>query len=219
MTDPKTLRVLLVDDDPMARSGVASLLRRDPGLEIVGEATDGDEVVAAVRRTHPDVVLMDLRMQRVGGVEAIGLLQREVAPPRVVALTAFNEDHYVIDALDAGAVGFLLKGAAPEDFRRAIRLAVDGESFIDPFATRHLIAQAARPRRGSAAHRRALDSLSERETAIAKMIWEARSNPEIGQALYLAETTVKTHVSHVMAKLDCTSRVQVALLVERAGGL
>lgn len=218
MTPPPT-RVLLVDDDPMARLGVGNILRRDVDLEVVGEVSDGDEVLRACREHRPDVVLMDMRMQRMSGIEAIRRLQSEVMPPKVIALTAFNEDHYVLDALDAGAAGFLLKGALPDDFRRAIRIALAGDQVIDPKATRHLISQARHVRQVDPARAHLLASLSERETAIAKMIWEARSNPEIGQALYLAETTVKTHVSRVMAKLDCTSRVQVALLVERAGGL
>lgn len=214
------IKVLLVDDDPLARLGVANILRRDEGLAVVGEVADGDEVVAAFRRLRPHVVCMDIRMQRMSGIEATRLLMHEIMPPRVIALTAFNQDRYVIDALDAGATGFLLKDSLPDDFRRAIRTAVEGDGFIDPKSTKHVLGQLAR--RGNGVHlqqRRVLATLSDREREIARLIWQARSNPEIAERLYLGETTVKTHVSRVMQKLDCTSRVQVALLVERAGGL
>ncbi|GAB3622682.1 response regulator transcription factor [Mariniluteicoccus endophyticus] len=214
---PHPIRVLVVDDDSMARAGVRAILSHDPDLQVVAEAADGDEVVEACNRHSPDVVLMDIRMQRVGGVDATALLQRRVLPPKVIVLTSYDLDRFVYAALEAGASGFLLKDTSPEDMRRAVHTVMAGEAFLSPRSTRHLVSHFTAGRSsGRDEAVRQLHSLSEREQEIARLVWEGLSNPEIAARLHLGEATVKTHLSRLMTKLDATSRVQVALLVERA---
>lgn len=218
MNASRPIRVLVVDDDPMARAGVRQLLQSDEQIAVVAEASDGDEVVTAVNKHSPDVVMMDIRMERMSGIEAMVALQRRICPPKVIALTAFDLDRYVFDALQAGAVGFLLKDSSPGDLRRAVRTAMTGDSFISPRSTRHLISHfTGRDDRVRQQARATLGTLSEREQQIARLVWSGLSNREIAEQLYLAETTVKTHLSRLMAKIDEDNRVQVALLVERAG--
>lgn len=215
---PSPVRVLLVDDDPMARAGVRAILGSDPQITVVGEAADGDEVVEACNAHAPDVVLMDIRMQRVDGVRATAALQRRVVPPKVVVVTAYDLDRYVFAALEAGAAGFLLKDASPDDLRRAVHTVMAGDAFLSPRSTRHLVAHYAGGVRAHRADARAaLSQLSDREQEIARLVWSGLSNPEIARELFLSEATVKTHLSRLMPKLDATTRVHVALAVERAG--
>ncbi|GAA2181423.1 response regulator transcription factor [Brooklawnia cerclae] len=216
----RPIRVLVVDDDAMVRTGLRAILGHDPGLVVVGEASDGDEVLRAVQVHHPDAVLMDIRMERMHGIQAIARLQREVNPPKVIALTSFDLGRYVYEALDAGASGFLLKDTSPEDLRSAIRVVIQGNAILSPRSTRHVIEQFARSsdheRIAEAA--RSLASLSGREREIAELVHDNFSNAQISRRLGCSEATVKTHLSHIMAKLDATTRVQVAVLVERASG-
>lgn len=201
----------------MARAGIAGIVRADPGLAVIGEVDDGDAVTQQCDRHHPDVVLMDIQMKRVGGIRATAALQRRVAPPRVIALTAFDLDRYVYEMLEAGAAGFLLKDTPPDELKLAIREVYAGENFLSPRSTRHLIAHFKNPNQQLRAEARSrLGLLSDREFEIANLIWEGLSNREISARLYLSEATVKTHVSRLMAKLDAPTRVQVALTVERA---
>ncbi|OYO02694.1 response regulator [Enemella evansiae] len=221
MTTPpaaRPIRVLLVDDDPMARAGVRGILEQDPDITVVAEATDGDEVAVAADRHAPDVVLMDLRMQRVDGVTATAMLRRRVRPPQVVALTSFDLDRYVYAALEAGAAGFLLKDARPEQIRDAVRIVHSGEAVLSPRSTRHLLnhfagADSERQRQA----RTGMTQLSDREREIARLVWEGLSNKQIAHRLHVGEATVKTHLARLSAKLDLESRIQIALLVERAG--
>ncbi len=220
---PRPIRVLTVDDDAMVRTGIRSILSHDPDhrqpeLIAVAEASDGDEVIDAVHEHHPDIVLMDIRMQRMQGIEATSRLQREVNPPKVIALTSFDLDRYVLGMLEAGASGFLLKDAAPSEVRNAIRVVHEGNAVLSPRATTHLIACFAptsdRARMTGAA--RLVEALSEREREVAGLVHQSLSDDQIATRLHCSVSTVKTHLSHVRAKLDVSTRVQVALLMERA---
>ncbi|OYN87810.1 response regulator [Parenemella sanctibonifatiensis] len=212
------VRALIVDDDPMARAGVRAILSTDPGIEVVGEASDGDEVTETCNRLLPDVILMDLRMERVSGVEATAVVQRRIMPPKVIALTAFDLDDYVFQVLEAGAVGFVLKDSSPDELRRAVHTAVAGDAFLSPRSTRRVIQRLiARESRDQRSTRQQLDGLSEREREVAQLVWQGYSNRNIADELFVSETTVKTHLNRLMVKLDVENRVQVALVVERAG--
>lgn len=211
---------MLVDDDPMVRAGVRSILERDPAIVVVAEASDGDEVVAAHHAHHPDIVIMDMSMERVSGNEAIRELARQIAPPRCIAFTSLQPDRYVFDALESGAVGFLLKDIAPADLRAAMHTVMRGDMILSPRATRLLVERHAHdPGQARQAEAVAAASiLSSRERQVAWGVWQGWSNAQIARRLGLTEATVKTHLSHVMTKVDATSRVQVALVVERAQG-
>ncbi|SDB86582.1 DNA-binding response regulator, NarL/FixJ family, contains REC and HTH domains [Raineyella antarctica] len=209
---------MLVDDDAMVRTGVRALLESDPGLVVVAEASDGDEVVSALHAHHPDVVLMDLHMPRLDGIRATERLLREVNPPKVVALTSIDLDRYVYEALAAGASGFLLKDVRPEQLRAAVRTVHQGDAVLSPRSTNHVLRHFAHSTRRDLvdeAHR-LMASLSEKERQVAALVHEGLSNSQIARRLACSEATVKTHLSHVMAKIDAPTRVQVALLVERA---
>jgi DNA-binding NarL/FixJ family response regulator len=210
------IRVMLVDDDPLVRSGLRMLLGGAPTIEVVAEAEDGDEVLAAVDRHHPDVVLMDVRMPRVDGVTAAGLLARQPAPPKVLMLTTFDADDLVLRALRAGAAGFLLKDTPPAEIVRAIELVDAGDSMLSPAVTRRLIdhvAAAGETGTPRADADRLLATLSPRELEVARAVGRGLANAEISAELHLSVATVKAHVSKVMEKLDVDNRVQVALLI------
>ncbi|WP_448059464.1 response regulator [Cellulomonas hominis] len=213
------IRVLLVDDDALVRGALTMILSRSEGIEVVGEASDGDEAVPAVQAHHPDVVLMDLRMGRVQGVEATAALQRLAQPPAVLVLTSFDADADVLAALEAGARGFLLKDSAPQEIAAAVRSVAEGDAVLSPRVARYVVSMVAtnphtQDRRDALAR---LAVLTEREQEIATHVARGLSNADIGRELYLSEGTVKTHVSHAMAKLGIESRVLLALLVQRAG--
>ena len=210
------IRVMLVDDDPLVRSGLRMLLGGAPAIEVVAEAEDGDEVLAAVDRHHPDVVLMDVRMPRLDGVTAAGLLARQPAPPKVLMLTTFDADDLVLRALRAGAAGFLLKDTPPAEIVRAIELVDAGDSMLSPAVTRRLIdhvAAAGETGTPRADADRLLATLSPRELEVARAVGRGLANAEISAELHLSVATVKAHVSKVMEKLDVDNRVQVALLI------
>jgi DNA-binding NarL/FixJ family response regulator len=213
------IRVMLVDDDPLVRSGLRMLLGGATEIEVVAEAEDGDEVLAAVDRHRPDVVLMDIRMPRLDGVSAARLLARQPAPPKVLMLTTFDADDLVLRALRAGAAGFLLKDTPPAEIVRAIELVDAGDSMLSPAVTRRLIdLVAAEGETGTprADADRLLAGLSPRELEVARAVGRGLANAEISAELHLSVATVKAHVSKVMEKLGVDNRVQVALLIRDA---
>jgi DNA-binding NarL/FixJ family response regulator len=213
------VRVLLVDDDPLLRSGLRLMLAPEQGVEVVAEVGDGDEVLAAVDRHRPDVVLMDIRMQRVDGIAATRLLRAQPDPPAVIVLTTFDADEHVVRALEAGATGFLLKDSSPAEIVQAIGHVHAGESMLSPRVARQLVALVAGD--GEAGKRRdasqqRLSDLSPREREVALAIGRGLSNAEIGGELHISVGTVKSHVSQLLAKLGVDNRVQIALLVHEA---
>ena len=212
------VRVLVVDDDPLVRAGLAMVIGGSPDLTVVGEAGDGSEVAAAVDAYAPDVVLMDIRMPTLDGLAATEQLRARPDPPEVIVLTTFDADEHVLRALRAGASGFLLKHTPPAEILRAISRVAAGEPILSPTVTRQLIAHLSDT--GAAARQRhattALDQLSEREREVAIAVGRGKSNAEIAERLYLSVPTIKAHVSAVLDKLHASNRVQVALLVHDA---
>jgi DNA-binding NarL/FixJ family response regulator len=216
---PIKIKVGIVDDDPLVRSALGLMLGGQADIEVVGEATDGQEAITLVRTAAPDVVLMDIRMPRVNGLEATRRVLAETKPPHVIVLTTFGADEYVVDALAAGADGFLLKDTPPPEIVAAIRTVMVGEAILSPRATRTLITRLrAEPTgdRAAAAVRR-LDTLTEREHEVALAVGRGLSNAEIAKELYLSIPTVKAHVSRLFDKLGATNRVQIAITVHDAG--
>lgn len=216
---PVKIKVGIVDDDPLVRSALGLMLGGQADIEVVGEATDGQEALALVRTSAPDVVLMDIRMPRINGLEATRRVLTESRSPRVIVLTTFGADEYVVDALAAGADGFLLKDTPPPEIVAAIRAVASGEPILSPKATRTLITRLrAEPtgERAAAAGRR-LEALTEREHEVALAVGRGLSNAEIAKELYLSIPTVKAHVSRLFDKLGATNRVQIAITVHDAG--
>ncbi|WP_222194892.1 response regulator [Modestobacter italicus] len=220
MTDP--VRVLVVDDDPLVRAALAMVLGGADDLTLVGEAADGAEVPAAVARTSPDVVLMDIRMPRTDGLTATEQLKQQRGAPEVIVLTTFDADDQVLRALRAGASGFLLKDTPPAAIVDAVRRVAAGEPMLSPTVTRRLMAHVATAEPATADSdrrtlaRTRLDLLSEREREVALAIGRGLSNAQIGSELYLSVATVKAHVSRLLVKLELTNRVQIALLTHDA---
>jgi len=212
------IRVLLADDDPLVRTGLKLMLRGADGIEVVGEAADGSQVGPAVREHAPDVVLMDIRMPVMDGLSATRALHRAgSAAPQVIVLTTFDEHALVLEAMRAGAAGYLVKHAAPEDIVEAVRRAARGEPALSPSAARALVEHAAAgPGDRSERARQQLAQLTEREREVAAAVAEGLSNTEIGARLHLSVGTVKTHLSSALTKLDLDNRVQLALLTHDA---
>ena len=211
------IRVLVVDDDWLVRSGLVMILGGPPDIEVVGEAADGQEAIDAARRNRPDVVLMDIRMPRLDGSVHRGL--RAEDPPKVIVLTTFDTDDDIARALGAGASGFLLKHTKPPEIIDAIRKVADGDPMLSPSVTTSLIAQIGAgtgPERLRAAQDR-LARLTEREHDVALAVAEGLSNAEIATRLYLSVATVKAHVHRLFTKLEVNNRVQVAICVHDAG--
>jgi DNA-binding NarL/FixJ family response regulator len=211
-----TVRVVIADDQQLIRAGFARLLDPEPAIEVVGEAADGREAVELCRSTRPDVVLMDVRMPVLDGIAAT----REVAAStgaRVVVLTTYDRDEYVFAALEAGASGFLLKDAPPEELVRAIHVVAAGESLLAPAVTTRLVSElvALRARHRDAA--RQLDRLTVREREVLPLVARGCSNAEIAARLHLGETTVKTHVASILDKLEVRDRVQAVVFAYEAG--
>jgi DNA-binding NarL/FixJ family response regulator len=211
------IRVLLVDDDALVRSGLRMMLSGAANVEVVGEADDGRGVLAAVDLHRPDVVLMDIRMPQVDGIEATRLLRAQPSAPAVIVLTTFDADELVLRALRAGAAGFLLKDTPPAEIVRAIEHVHAGEGSLSPSVARRLIALVGDDdgRREDARVR--LNALSAREREVADGVGRGCSNAEIAAELHMSVATVKAHVSRLLDKLDLENRVQVALLVQDAG--
>jgi DNA-binding NarL/FixJ family response regulator len=215
----RPVRVLIVDDDALVRSGLRMMLAGSDRVEVVGEAGDGNDVLGAVDAHHPDVVLMDLRMPKVDGLTATKLLRQQPQPPQVLVLTTFDADEDVLRALRAGAGGFVLKDTPPAEIVRAIELVASGEGILSPSVTRRLIAHVAADAATEARRDRArlsLDELSDREREVALAIGEGKSNAEIAAELFMSVATVKAHVTRLLAKLAADNRVQIALLVHDA---
>lgn len=216
--DPPTIDVLLADDDPVVRFGLKMMLSGARDLRVVAEASDGAEAVELARRHRPDVVLMDIRMPGTDGLTATETLRSWSPAPQVMILTTFDADAHVLRALRAGAAGFLLKDTPPEELVVAVRHAATGRPVLSPEVTRRLIARVAESDQDTrrAAARRRLDVLGAREREVAVEIGAGRSNAEIAARYFLGLTTIKTHVSAILAKLDLNNRVQIALLVHDA---
>ncbi|MFJ3584235.1 response regulator [Streptomyces sp. NPDC090127] len=217
------IRVIIVDDQAMVRAGFAALLSAQADIDVVGEAPDGRQGVEVARSTHPDVVLMDVRMPEMDGLAAareildppVGVVHR----PKVLMLTTFDVDDYVYEALRAGASGFLLKDAPPADLIAAVRVVAAGEALLAPSVTRRLIADFAATRPAPRADRAALrlNGLTPRETEVLELIARGLSNQEIAERLVLAEQTVKTHIGRVLAKLDLRDRAQAVIFAYESG--
>jgi DNA-binding NarL/FixJ family response regulator len=214
------IRVLLADDQPLLRTGFRMILEAEADIAVVGESGDGEAAVADARALQPDVVLMDIRMPRMDGVEAtreITGTARE-APPRVLVLTTFDLDEYVVEALRAGASGFLLKDVPADDLVEAIRTVAGGDAVVAPSITRRLLDLfAARLPASSSSTPAALQVLTEREREVLKLVARGLSNGEIAAELVVSETTVKTHVGNVLTKLGVRDRVQAAVYAYESG--
>ena len=215
MTDP--IRIVLADDERLVRAGLAAILGSEPGFEVVGEAADGLEALDAVQWRRPDIVLMDVRMPRMDGLEATRrLVGIGEGAPRVVILTTFALAEYVFEALRAGASGFLLKNAPPEDLIDGIRLVMDGGGLLAPEVTGRVMASfAVRPSHQLDAHR--LDRLTEREREILGLVGRGMTNAEIADRLVIGEATVKTHVSSILGKLEVRDRVGAVIVAYETG--
>ncbi len=215
-----TIRVLLADDQELVRAGFRMILPDEAGIEVVGEAANGREVLEATARLRPDVIVMDIRMPVMDGVEATHRLAADdpTSTTRVLVLTTFDADEHVVEALRAGASGFLLKDVAPVDFVNAIRVVASGEALLAPSVTRRLIGRFARlPVPADELHADALRQLTDREREVLKLVALGLSNREIAERLTLAEPTVKTHVSHLLLKLDLRDRAQLVALAYETG--
>ena len=209
-----TIRVLVVDDQPLVRSGFRMIIDERLDIELVGEAADGNEAIELAATVDPDVILMDIRMPNLDGVEATRRLVAADTRARVLVLTTFDLDEYVYAAIDAGASGFLLKDVQPNDLIDAIRVVAAGNSLFAPAATQRLLE---RFRRGERHGSRSLDELTERETETLRLLANGLSNAEIARQLYVTETTVKSHVSAILRKLNVRDRVQAVIAAYDAG--
>jgi DNA-binding NarL/FixJ family response regulator len=211
------IRVAVVDDEPMVRAHLRTILGASGTIEVVDEASDGAAGVEAVVRSRPDVVLMDLRMPGTDGITATEQISKLASPPAVVVLTTFDADQYVLRALRAGASGFLVKSTPPEDLIDLVRVAAEGHTVLSPAAAQRLIAASAdrEPTRNRA--RQAVASLTERETEVLACLGEGLSNAQIASRLYLSEATVKGYVSRMLDKLGLANRTQAGLLAHDAG--
>ena len=213
-----TIRVLLVDDQPLLRTGFRLILQSEPDLEVVGEAADGEVALAQAAALRPDVVLMDIRMPRMDGIEATRRLRRLEDPPSVLVLTTYDLDEHVVESLRAGASGFLLKDVPADELVQAVRVVHAGAAIVAPTVTRRLLDRFARHLPAAdAAGRTALPQLTEREHEVLLLVARGLSNAEIAAELVLSETTVKTHVSNLLAKLGLRDRVQAVVLAYERG--
>jgi len=210
-----TIRVLVVDDQAMVRAGFRLLLADEPDIDVVAEASNGLEAVAEAARVHPHVVLMDIRMPELDGLEATRRILAADPSSRILILTTFDLDEYVYRALQAGASGFVLKDDSPEQLIAAIRTVAAGEALLSPTITKRVIQKFARMPRP--APPKELQDLSEREREILRLITHGLSNGEIAQELYISDTTVKTHVTHILRKLNLRDRVQAVVLAYQTG--
>jgi DNA-binding NarL/FixJ family response regulator len=213
-----TVRVLLVDDQELVRTGFRMVLDAQPGIEVAGEASDGRNAIEVLRATSADVVLMDVRMPRMDGIEATRHICASPGGPKVIILTTFDLDEYAFSALKAGAAGFLLKDAGPEQLIEAIHAVSSGDAVVAPSTTRRLIDRFVQhiPDEDAAADS-ALETLTAREGEVLKLVARGLSNGEIAGTLYVSEATVKTHVGRILSKLDLRDRVQAVVFAYETG--
>jgi DNA-binding NarL/FixJ family response regulator len=210
--------LLIVDDQALIRVGLRKILENEPEMTVVGEAGDGEEAVASARRLRPDVVLMDIRMPVLDGIEATTRIVRAQPSARVLILTTFGLDTYVYDALRAGASGFMLKDAPPEEIAAAVRIVASGEALLAPAVTRAVIEEFARhPPSAPATPPPAVAELTPREQEVLDLLARGLSNPEICERLVISEATAKTHVAHILQKLDLRDRVQAVIYAYETG--
>ena len=211
------VRVVVVDDEPMVCAHLRTILGSADDIEVVGEAYDGAAGVETVVRNRPDVVLMDLRMPGVDGLTAIERIAKLADPPAIVVLTTFDADQYVLRALRAGAVGFLVKSTPPEDLIGLVRVAAEGHTVLSPIAARRLVAASADSQPARDRAKKLVATLTERETEVLACLGEGMSNAQIAARLYLSEATIKGYVSRMLDKLGCANRTQAGLLAHDAG--
>lgn len=210
-----TIKVLVVDDQAMVRAGFRMLLGDEPDIEVVAEASNGLGAVAEAARVHPDVVLMDIRMPELDGLEATRRIIAADPSSRILILTTFGVDEYVYRALRAGASGFVLKDDPPEQLIAAVRTVAGGDALLSPSITRHVIAQFTRVHQ--APPPKAVETLTTREMDVFRLITKGYSNAEIGRELFISDTTVKTHVTRLLQKLDLRDRAQAIVLAYQTG--
>jgi DNA-binding NarL/FixJ family response regulator len=214
-----SVRVLLVDDQALVRGGLKMIIDAQPDLEVVGEAADGREAIEAFHKLKPDVIVMDIRMPHLDGVEATRRLAGPDSPYRahVLILTTFDLDEYVYDALRAGASGFMLKDAPPAELIKAIKVVAEGDALLAPSVTRLLIASFVKKASPKPAVQAGFDQLTEREVEVLRLVARGFSNAQIAETLVVGETTVKTHVARLLDKLELQNRVQAAILAYEVG--
>jgi DNA-binding NarL/FixJ family response regulator len=210
-------RILLVDDQPLARAGLRLILGPEPGFEIAGECEDGDQVADAVARLRPDVVVMDVRMRRVDGAEATRRLQQATDPPPVLILTTFDDEETVAAALGAGAAGFVLKDAPGEEIVRAVTVVSGGGSWLDPQVTPQVLDAYRRVSNGLRQPSHQVDHLTPRERDVLIEVGRGQTNTEIADALFISEATVKTHLGNILAKLDLRDRAAAIVFAHTYG--
>lgn len=213
MQDKSAIRVLVADDHAIVRKGICALLATEPDIELVGEAQDGQEVIAQAQRVKPDVILMDLVMPGMDGLEATRYLRNRQPDIRILVLTSFAGDNQVFPAIKAGAMGYLLKDSGPEDLVQAIQQVYRGESSLHPSIARKLLRELCEP----AARDSAVETLTGREIEVLQLVAVGQSNREISDGLSISEATVRTHVSNILSKLNLCSRTQAALYALREG--
>jgi DNA-binding NarL/FixJ family response regulator len=211
------IRVVVADDQALVRGGFRLILQTQPDIEVVGEAADGREAVASAQELRPDVVLMDIRMPGMDGLEATRRLMTTQNPPRVLMLTTFDLDEYVYDALRVGASGFLLKDVRPEQLADAVRAVAAGDTLLAPAITRRLVEQYLRRPPPGARTPLGLGELTDRELDVLRLVARGKSNQQIAGTLFLGESTVKTHLTHLFAKLGLRDRAQAVVLAYESG--
>ena len=212
-----TIRVLIADDQPLMRSAFGMTLRSEDDIEVVGEAADGREAIEQARLLRPDVILMDIRMPELDGVEATRILVAEDDTTKILILTTFDIDEYVLEALRAGASGFLLKDIRADELVHAIRVVADGDTLLAPSVTRRLLETFVAPRPPSPEQAHELETLTPTELTVLTLIGRGRSNSEIAAELFVADTTVRTHVRHIFEKLGLRDRVQAVVFAYSTG--
>ncbi|OZD87668.1 DNA-binding response regulator [Rhodococcus sp. 05-2256-B2] len=214
MTAPAVITVLIVDDDPFVRRGVTDIFAKTPDISVVADVEDGDQVPAAVTAFRPHVVLMDLQMRRVGGLDATRELMTLAHPPKVIAMTAMDVDDLVVRAIEAGAHSFLSKSEAPETFHQSVRAVASGNTLFSEDSLRKIVATSMLPATPASV---SMDVLSPRERDVLRILATGSTNADISSELFLSETTVKTHISGIFMKLGVRNRVEAALAAFRAG--